>query len=62
MTPNMQWQRTVTRRRLSRQRVAAVEESDVWGRKVSRDDDDPEALLAACVDDAMAILSATGQT
>ena len=32
-----------------------VEGSDAWGRTVSRDGHDPDALLAQCIDDARAI-------
>jgi hypothetical protein len=32
-----------------------VEGSDAWGRTVSRDGGDPEALLAKCIEDAQAI-------
>ena len=35
----------------------SAEGSDLWGRKVSRMGDDPDALLEACVRDARAIVA-----
>lgn len=36
-----------------------AEGCDIWGRRVSRIGGEPEALLAACIDDARAIAAET---